>query len=99
MVLPRKERGGRGRRESPFLIESQELGHALLGDIVEGDDPPFASLRETGGEVELLARFALVGDVVDDEPTAFPYAKAGVVQEQDEEIISAPPGAFEIDPV
>jgi hypothetical protein len=47
--------------------------------------------------VEILARLATEGDQVDDKTRAFADAQAGVEQEQDQQVITAPKRRAEID--
>ena len=97
MVFPDEERGQRSDRETPLGIEGQELGHAGLSDIVERDDPGLSGFGEMSWEMELISRLPIVSDKVDGETTGFSYPEPRVEEEQDEEIISSPEGALEID--
>jgi hypothetical protein len=47
--------------------------------------------------MEILARLATEGDQVDDKARAFANAQAGVEQEQDQQVITAPKRRVEID--
>ena len=97
VIAPDEERGDWGGGEAAFGVEGEELGHAGLSDTVERDDPGLSGFGEMSWEMELISRLPIVSDKVDGETTGFSYPEPRVEEEQDEEIISSPEGALEID--
>ena len=106
VIAPDEERGDWGGGEAAFGVEGEELGQAGLSDTVERDDPGPSGFGEVGGEVEFVPWGSVVGDQVDGEATGFPesgalpfrYPESRVEEEQDQEIVSSPERALEIDP-
>ena len=105
VIAPDEERSDWGGGEAAIGVEGEELGHAGLSDVVERDDPGLSGfgLRsgcalEVGGEVEFVPWGSVVGDQVDGEATGFPDPESRVEEEQDQEIVSSPERALEIDP-
>lgn len=98
VIAPDEERGDWGGGEAAFGVEGEELGHAGLSDVVERDDPGLSGFGEVGGEVEFVPWGSVVGDQVDGETTGFPDPESRVEEEQDQEIVSSPERALEIDP-
>ena len=68
-----------------------------MSDAVERDDPGLSGFGEVGWEVEFVPWGFVVGDQVDGEATGFPDPESRVEEEQDQEIVSSPEGALEID--
>ena len=97
VVFPDEERSDWRGGEAAFGVEGQKLGYAGASDIVERDDPGLTGFGEMGGQMEFFSWSAVIGDEVDGETTGFSYPEPRVEEEQDEEIISSPEGALEID--
>ena len=97
VILPRKEWRRRSGGKATLAIESQQLCHAFLGRVVERDHPGLSSLRQEGGQMELITWNIVVGDVGDQQSAEFADAQAGVVQEQDQKVVATPERASEVD--
>ena len=106
VIAPDEERSDWGGGEAAIGVEGEELGYAGLSDVVERDDPGLSGFGEVGWEVEFVPWGSVVGDQVDGEATGFPesgalpfrYPESRVEEEQDQEIVSSPERALEIDP-
>ena len=106
VITPDEERGDWGGGEAAFGVEVEELGHAGLSHVVERNNPGFSGFGEMSGEIEFVPWGSVVSDQVDGEATGFPgsealpfrYPESRVEEEQDQEIVSSPERALEIDP-
>ena len=85
--------------EPDLLVESQQLHDTHLRHFVERDNPTARVFADGRRKMQILPRIPVVVDQIDHEPRRFADAQAGVIHEQDHQVIPAAEGRSEVDGV
>ncbi len=83
-----EERSLRGLRKPKLIIEGENFANALLSHLIERDNPAARPFANCSGKMEIITGLAVVRDQTNSETGHFTNPQAGVVKEQDEQIIA-----------
>ena len=85
--------------EPDLLIEGQKFHDTDLSHFVERDDPPARIFADGSRKMQILPRIPIMVDQIDHKAGRFADAQAGVIHEQDHQVIPAAEGRSEVDGV
>ena len=85
--------------EPDLLIEGQQFHDTDLRHFVERDDPTARVFADGRRKMQILPRIPVVVDQIDHKAGRFADAQAGVIHEQDHQVIPAAEGRSEVDGV
>ena len=83
-----EERSLRGLRQTKLIVEGENFANAFLGHLIERDNTAARPFANGSGEMKKTTGLTVIRDQADRETRDLTDPQTGVVQEQDEQIIT-----------